>query len=120
MRVGSHTLRSTRNVVFLVTLGEEALELVDHIGIATIHVVGDFISLGIGRVSTVEVGLDVEIESVDRSSTERTRSTFVDPSVGLRAECSPKEVGKVDGGGGVGNPVVDRITTSNGEEDFSA
>jgi len=120
MGVRSHTLRSTRNVVFLVTFGEEALELVDHIGITSIHVVGNFISLRICWVSTVEVGLDVEIESVDRSSTERTRSTVVDPSIGLRAECSPKEVGKVDGGGGVGNPVVDRIATSNGEEDFGA
>jgi len=120
MGIGNHALRSARNVIRLVTLGIKTPELVDHCGVAAAHVVSDRISLRIRGVGAVEVRLNVEVETVDRSSTKWTRSAPVDPCVSLRAKSSPEEISKVDSGGVVGDPVVNRVAASNGQKDFSA
>lgn len=114
------TLWRARDVVFVPCGSEKSLELSDHVGVSTALVVWDRIAVGIIGNGAVQVGFDIEVETVNTSFAERTRHTCINPFLSLRTESTPKEVGEVDGARRVVDPVVGRIATTNRQHNFRA
>jgi hypothetical protein len=109
--IGDLALRSTRDVVGGRTLGKvDVPKAVDKLVIVQVLIARE------GR--RADEGLEIQVEAVDGSGTERPRLSCVDPCVGCGSKGSPEEICKVLGDGWGRKCVVEWVSTTDREQDL--